>query len=78
VNFSLDIELKRIGQKTKEVRLKKNLTQSILASKADVDIRTIQLIERGSLNMSLKVFYSLSTALDINPCELLMNKEIRW
>jgi transcriptional regulator with XRE-family HTH domain len=75
VDFSIETELKRIGQKIKEIRLEKKLTQSILASYADVDIRTIQLIEKGSLNMSFKVFYSISAALDIHPCELLLNKE---
>lgn len=75
MDFSIETELKRIGQKIKEIRLEKKLTQSILASYTDVDIRTVQLIEKGELNMSLKVFYSISNALGIHPCELLSNKE---
>lgn len=53
------------------MRLEKKLTQSILATYADIDIRTVQLIEKGELNMSLKVLYSISAALDIHPSELL-------
>ena len=76
VNNSIETELKRIGQKIKGIRLEKKLTQSSLASSCDVDIRTIQLIERGSLNMSLKIFFALSNSLEISPCELLNNRDL--
>ena len=74
-NFEKD--LKRIGQKIKEIRLAKKLTQSSLASSCDVDIRTIQRIEKGTFNMSLKILYSISEALEIIPSELLINKEMQ-
>lgn len=67
-------ELKGISQKIKEIRLKK-LTQSSLASSCDVDIRTIQRIEKGTFNMSLKILFLISDSLKINPSELLINKE---
>lgn len=76
VNNSIDKELKRIGQKIKEIRIEKKLTQSSLSSYCDVDIRTIQLIEAGSLNMSLKIFFAISNSLEISPCELLNNTEL--
>ena len=76
VNNSIEKELKRIGQKIKEIRLEKKLTQSSLSSYCDVDIRTIQLIEAGSLNMSLKIFFAISNSLEISPCELLNNTEL--
>jgi putative transcriptional regulator len=66
----IDIELKNIGQRIKEIRGEKKLTQSSLASLCDIDVRTIQLIEKGSMNMSLKVFFALSEALDVSPEEL--------
>ena len=68
-------KLKLIGQKIKEIRLEKKLTQSSLASACDVDIRTIQRIEKGSFNMSLKIMFLISDSLGINPSELLMNKD---
>ncbi len=73
-NFEKD--LKRIGQKIKEIRLEKKLTQSSLASFCDVDIRTIQRIEKGTFNMSLKIFFAISNSLEISPCELLNNTEL--
>lgn len=66
----IDIELKKIGQRIKELRVEKKLTQSSLASLCDIDVRTIQLIEKGSMNMSLKVFFALSEALEVSPEEL--------
>ena len=76
MDYNIEKELKQIGQKIKEIRLEKKLTQSILAAYTDVDIRTVQLIEKGELNMSLIVLYSISNALDILPSELLSNKNI--
>ena len=75
MDYSIEIILKQIGQKIKEMRLEKNLTQSILATHTDIDIRTVQLIEKGELNMSLKVLYSVSAALEIHPSELLQKIE---
>ncbi len=66
-------KLKGIGQKIKEIRLEKKLTQSSLAAACDVDIRTIQRIEKGSFNMSLKIMFLISDSLGINPSELLMS-----
>jgi DNA-binding XRE family transcriptional regulator len=71
VNYDIEIELKKIGQKIKEIRLAKRMTQSALASSSDVDIRSIQLIEVGKLNMSLKIFFAISHSLEIKPSDLL-------
>ena len=46
------------------------MTQSSLASLCDIDVRSIQLIEKGSMNMSLKIFFALSEALEVSPEEL--------
>jgi transcriptional regulator with XRE-family HTH domain len=75
VKNNFEVELKRIGQKIKEIRIAKKLTQSSLASSCDVDIRTIQRIEKGTFNMSIKILYLISDALETNPSELLMNKD---
>ena len=75
VKNNFELELKRIGQKIREIRLAKKLTQSILASSCDVDIRTIQRIEKGTFNMSLKILFLVSDSLEINPSELLNNTE---
>ena len=59
-----------ISQKVKQLRSEKKLTQSSLASLCDIDVRSIQLIEKGSMNMSLKIFFALSEALEVSPEEL--------
>ena len=73
---NFELELKRIGLRIKGIRLAKKLTQSSLESTCDIDIRTIQRIEKGTFNMSLKILFLISDSLEINPSELLMNKEI--
>ena len=73
---NFELELKRIGLRIKAIRLAKKLTQSSLASTCDIDIRTIQRIEKGTFNMSLQILFLISDSLEINPSELLMNKEI--
>jgi transcriptional regulator with XRE-family HTH domain len=69
VNNNFEEELKQLGQRIKEIRLEKNLTQS-------GDIRTIQRIEKGTLNMSLKILYLIADVLEIHPAELIVKKEI--
>ncbi len=73
---NFELELKRIGLRIKGIRLAKKLTQSSLASTCDIDIRTIQRIEKGTFNMSLKILFLISDSLEINPSELLMYKEM--
>jgi transcriptional regulator with XRE-family HTH domain len=75
VKNSFEQELKRIGQKIKELRLAKKLTQLALASSCDIDIRTIQRIEKGTFNMSLKILFSICDSLQIESSELLMHKQ---
>jgi DNA-binding XRE family transcriptional regulator len=65
-------ELLILGQKIRALRLSKNLTQSDLASHCDVDIRTIQRIEKGGFNMSLKVFFSICDSLQTKPEDLIV------
>jgi transcriptional regulator with XRE-family HTH domain len=75
VNNSIEKELKQLGQRIREIRLSKNLTQSSLASLCDIDVRTIQMIEKGSMNMSLKILITIAKSLEMNPSELLLSIE---
>jgi transcriptional regulator with XRE-family HTH domain len=67
-------ELRDLGSKIKHLRTEKKLTQINLAALCDIDVRSVQMIERGELNMSLKIFFSLAVAFEVSPCGLL-NKE---
>jgi len=71
VKKNYEKELLLIGRKINQIRISKNLTQSSLSSLCDIDIRTIQRIEKGEFNMSLKILFAISDALDISPVLML-------
>ncbi len=64
-----------IGNQIRQKRLARNLTQFDLASMIDCEIKSIQRIEKGQMNMSLKMFLSISEVLEFTPNELLFRKE---
>ena len=59
-----------IGLKIKFFRQQQHMTQADLAEKLEMDVRYLSDIERGKKNFTLKTFYKISTALNINPIEL--------
>ena len=69
LKYSLEIE--RLGIKLKEIRLEHNLTQQTLSSLCDIDVRTIQRIEKGEQNITLKILFALSNALETDPTEII-------
>jgi transcriptional regulator with XRE-family HTH domain len=64
-----------LGSRIKKQRLKKRLTQSELSALIDCEIKSIQRIEKGKMNMSIKILISLSEALEIPPATLLSYDE---
>ena len=75
MNDTFHTDLGQLGCQIKEFRLSKGMTQSVLASCCDIDVRTIQMIEKGSLNMSLKIFFAIAHSLEIRPSILLASIE---
>ena len=75
VNVNYEKLLIILGSRIKKQRLKKRLTQSELSALVDCEIKSIQRIEKGKMNMSLKMLISLSEALDITTANLLSNDE---
>jgi transcriptional regulator with XRE-family HTH domain len=71
VNKKFPFEIVLVGQRIRQFRLANKLTQSHLATMCDVDIRTIQRIEKGQQNISLTLLLSLITSLNTNVYELL-------
>ena len=55
---------KKIGQKIKELREEKNLTQYELSQKAGVGLRTVSNIELGAFNARLDTLQKIASALD--------------
>ncbi len=73
MNVNYDNLLIKLGTRIKEKRLEKNLTQFELASLIDCEIKSIQRIEKGKMNLSLKLLIGLSEALEVTPDSLLKN-----
>lgn len=71
VNKKFPFEIILVGQRIRQFRLNNKLTQSHLATMCDVDIRTIQRIEKGQQNISLTLLLSLLAALGIHVNDLL-------
>jgi transcriptional regulator with XRE-family HTH domain len=62
--------LRFIAANTRKWRLRRGLTQEGLAEIADLDLRFIQRIERGTTNLSISVLVALAEALDVAPTAL--------
>jgi transcriptional regulator with XRE-family HTH domain len=71
VNKKFPFEIELVGKRIRLLRLENQMTQSHLATMCDVDIRTIQRIEKGQQNISLTLLLSLITSLNTNVYELL-------
>ena len=57
--------IKAFGQRIREARLNKNMSQEVLAEQANVHRTYIGMIERGEKNVTLSTIINLSHSLDI-------------
>ena len=57
-------------------RLRRGWTQQDLAEAAELDVRHLQRIERGTINMRLGVLLSLAAALDVPPVQLFREADL--
>lgn len=64
----------KFGEKVRDLRKKKELSQEQLAFKADMHRTYIGMIERAEKNISLSNIYKIALALNVSMAELL--KEI--
>ena len=60
-----------VGEKLKEVRTRRLLTQEELAEKAGVSAATVVNIERNNQEPHFRTIRKLAKVLDVNPTELL-------
>jgi transcriptional regulator with XRE-family HTH domain len=75
VQSSFENDLKQFGTEIKSVRKAKKITQLQLASLCDIDIRTIQRIEKGEFNPSLRVLIRIANAFDMSLSNLMKQVE---
>jgi len=64
-----------LGQRIKELRISKGYSQELLASKTDLNIRTIQRIESGESVPRGDTLNRLSEVLDVSLDEIILNNE---
>ena len=69
----MDIDYKAIGQRIRKRRKMLNITQSILAERADLSDTNISHIERGATKLSLPSLIAIANALETNVDSLLMD-----
>ena len=72
---SFENDLKQFGTEINTVRKSKKITQLQLASLCDVDIRTIQRIEKGEFNPSLRVLLRIANAFEMSLSNLIKQIE---
>lgn len=63
-----------IGQRIKEIRTEKHLTQEYIAKMTDVNVSHISNIETGKVNVSLTLLVGICNALEITVDYLLENE----
>jgi DNA-binding XRE family transcriptional regulator len=59
-----------IAANTRRWRLRRGMTQEGLAELADLDLRFVQRIERGTTNLSVSALIALADALKVEPTAL--------
>jgi transcriptional regulator with XRE-family HTH domain len=65
------IFIKKFGEKLREIRINKKLSQEMLANDANIPINQIGRIERAEISTSLSTIFKIAKALDMEPKELL-------
>ena len=62
--------LSHLAANVRRLRIKRGLTQAVLAELADQDLSYLQRIERGVTNVSVAVIVALADALETPPASL--------
>lgn len=77
VNKNFSSNLHCIGSTIKDLRLQKKMTQSHLATLCDIDIRSIQRIEKGQQNISVSLLLLLAESLETSAHLILKECDIK-
>lgn len=63
--------IRKFGQRLKELRLARNISQEELAFRAGLEFSQVSRIERGIINTSISHLFVLAETLEVEPFELL-------
>lgn len=69
-----DQRLVDFGNRVRQIRKDKGLSQEGLAALAEIDRSYMGHIERGEKNVTLTKIYQISDALNVEPAELLLSQ----
>lgn len=67
-----EVLLKNLGERIREIREKKGITQKELAHSIDKDQQSIQRLETGRINPSIFYLYEIAKGLEVNIESLLL------
>lgn len=62
-NNKYESEIIKLGLLIKELRVKEKITQEQLSTLCNVDVRTIQRIEKGQQNITISLLFSIADSL---------------
>ena len=63
--------LAKIGDRIREIRLSKNISQESLANEFEIDYSQVNRMELGKVNFGISYLYRIAKALDVDPKKLL-------
>ena len=66
-----------IGRRIKNLRLKNNMTQEMLADEIDISVAFISRVERGTVQVNLKRLIQISEILKVSPGYLLIGSNTK-
>jgi transcriptional regulator with XRE-family HTH domain len=69
--FKDEEALKLIGEKIREIRVSKQISQEALANTCDIDYSQINRMELGKVNFGVSYLFRIADALEVDPKDLL-------
>ena len=69
--FKDEEALKQIGEKIREIRMTKQMSQETLANNCDFDYSQVNRMELGKVNFGISYLFRIAQALGVNPKDLL-------
>ena len=73
----MDIDYGIIGERLKEARLARRMTQSELSEMLDISIAYLSRVERGSANINLKRLFQMCNILNVNIGRILTGVDMK-
>ena len=71
----MDIDYGKVGERIREIRMNRGITQEKLAELSDLSPQHMNRIEKASRNTSVEAIYRIAAALEVAPDELLYGTE---